>query len=156
MKKILVMGIGNILLKDEGVGVYCVRALREKLWPKNVYFIEGGTFTQDIFCSFENFHHLLVLDAVQGGKKPGTLYRLEEKDLLASRNKRISLHEINLLDSLKMAELLGTKFRLTILGIEPEMVIWEMGLTHTLKNAFDGLVEMATKEINSIISKMDY
>lgn len=156
MKNILVMGVGNTLLKDEGVGVYCVRTLRKKLWPKNVSFIEGGTFTQDIFCSFENFHHLLVLDAVQGGKKPGTLYRLEKKDLLAGRNKRISLHEINLLDSLKMAELLGAKIRLTVLGIEPEMVIWEIGLTQTLKNSFDDFVQMATKEIGNILNEMDY
>ncbi|MCA1742795.1 MAG: HyaD/HybD family hydrogenase maturation endopeptidase, partial [Desulfovibrionales bacterium] len=150
MKTLLVMGIGNILLRDEGVGVFCVQELQKKSWPENVSFIDGGTFTQDLFYLFENFDHLLVLDAVRGGKSPGTIYRLEEKDLIENKKQQISLHDIDLLDSLKMAELMGKKPELTVLGIEPEQIAWEMGLTESLEKTFPDFVSLAEKEINSI------
>lgn len=155
MKTLLVMGIGNILLKDEGVGVYCMQELEKKNWPENVSFIDGGTFTQDIFYLFENFDHLLVLDAIRGGKEPGTMYRLEEKDLTASKEPNISVHDVDLLDSLKMAEMLGKKPELTVLGMEPETLAWEMGLTETLKNIFPDFVRLASEEINKILETLN-
>ncbi|WP_028573844.1 NiFeSe hydrogenase maturation protease [Desulfonatronovibrio hydrogenovorans] len=151
MKTLLVMGIGNILLKDEGVGVFCVQALEKEDWPENVAFVDGGTFTQDLFYLFENYDHLLVLDAVRGGREPGTIYRLEEKDLQENSSQQVSLHDIDLLDSLKMAELLGKKPVLTVLGIEPEKIAWEMGLTQSLENAFPDYLELARKEITRIL-----
>lgn len=156
MKKLLVMGIGNILLKDEGVGVYCLQALKKKPWPGNVSFIDGGVFTQDIFCLLAEFQHVLVLDAVRGGKEPGALYRLKKEDLPEKSRGGISLHQVGLADSLKMAELLGSKPGITVLGVEPEMVIWEKGLTQTLKKTFPDFVELAEKEIINILKDMDY
>ncbi|MFP4107912.1 MAG: NiFeSe hydrogenase maturation protease [Desulfonatronovibrio sp.] len=155
MKTLLVMGIGNILLKDEGVGVYCMQELEKQNWPENVSFIDGGTFTQDIFYLFENFDHLLVLDAIRGGREPGTMYRLEEKDLAASKEQNISVHDVDLLDSLKMAELLGKKPELTVLGMEPEKLAWEMGLTETLKDIFPDFVKLAAEEINKILETLN-
>ncbi len=155
MKTLLVLGIGNILLKDEGVGVYCLQALESKQWPENVSFLDGGIFTQDIFCCFDTFDHLLVLDAVRGGDKPGTVYRLEKKDLAENSKNRLSLHEVAFLDSLAMAELSGKNIKLTVMGIEPEMIAWETGLTETLKKAFPGYVELVEKEILGILSCLD-
>jgi len=151
MKTLLVMGIGNILLKDEGVGVYCMQALEKKPWPENVSFVEAGIFTHDILCLFEGFGHLLILDAVKGGGKPGTLYRLDEQDLEQRYRKYTSLHELGIADSLKMAELLGRKTILTVLGIEPEEICWETGLSRTLEQAFPGFVEFAEEEIKIIL-----
>lgn len=155
MKTLLVMGIGNILLKDEGVGVYCMQDLEKKTWPENVSFIDGGTFTQDIFYLFENFDHLLVLDAIRGGKDPGTMYRLEEKDLADSKKQNISLHDVDLLDSLKMAEMLGKKPVLTVLGMEPEKLAWEIGLTDTLQKTFPEFVQLAEREIHKILKSLE-
>ncbi|MFW6005220.1 MAG: NiFeSe hydrogenase maturation protease [Desulfonatronovibrionaceae bacterium] len=154
MKTLLVMGIGNILLRDEGAGVYCMQELKKQDWPENVYFVDGGTFTQDLFYIFENYDHLLVLDAVRGGREPGTLYRLEEKDLVENQKQQISLHDIDLLDSLKMAELLGKKPNLTVLGIEPLEIQWEMGLTPEVQKHFPGFVQAAAKEISFILERM--
>ena len=151
MKTLLVLGIGNILLKDEGAGIYCMQELKKKAWPENVTFVDGGIFTQDFFCMFEKFSYLLVLDAVKGGKKPGTLYRLKAGDLVETRKNNISLHGIGLLDSLKMAELLGNKISFTVVGVEPEEIFWEKGLTKTLEEAFPDFVELAAREINKIL-----
>ncbi|WP_045217443.1 NiFeSe hydrogenase maturation protease [Desulfonatronovibrio magnus] len=152
MKTLLVMGIGNILLRDEGVGVYCMQTLQKEEWPENVFFADGGTFTQDLFYLFEKYDHLLVLDAVRGGKEPGSMYRLEEKDLVHNKKQQVSLHDIDLLDSLRMAELLGSKPTLTVMGIEPQEIAWEMGMTPTLEKVFPDFVELTRREIHKILS----
>ena len=82
MKKLLVLGIGNILLGDEGVGVHAVEELKKEEWPEYVHLVDGGTFTHDIFHILEGYDGLLVLDIVHGGKDGGTVYYLEEKDII--------------------------------------------------------------------------
>ena len=61
MNKLLVLGIGNMLLTDDGVGVFASQELMKEDWPEQVTIREGGTFTQDIFYSFKGYSHLLVL-----------------------------------------------------------------------------------------------
>ena len=155
-KKLLVLGVGNILLMDEGVGVYAVQELGKEDWPEHVDFVDGGTFTQDIFYLFEKYDHVLVLDAVRGGQEPGTIYRLKENDLIENKDQSLSLHDIDLLDSLNMAELLGKRPTLTVIGIEPERVDWEMKLTPTLKKAFPEFLEVIRQEIYNILNSSTF
>lgn len=100
MNKLLVLGIGNMLLTDDGVGVFASQELMKEDWPEQVTIREGGTFTQDIFYSFKGYSHLLVLDVVHCGGKPGTLYRLTEDALIKDDKQRLSIHDIDLIDSL--------------------------------------------------------
>jgi hydrogenase maturation protease len=111
MKRLLVLGVGNLLLTDDGVGVHAVQDLgREEEWDlEKVDFLDGATFTQDIFYIFQRYELVLVLDTVKGGREPGTVYRFTEENLRDNYQQRLSLHDIDLLDSLKMAELLGNK-----------------------------------------------
>lgn len=71
MNKLLVLGIGNMLLMDDGVGVFASQELMKEDWPEQVTIREGGTFTQDIFYSFKGYSHLLVLDVVHCGRQAG-------------------------------------------------------------------------------------
>ena len=132
-----------------------MQELEKQSWPENVSFLDGGTFTQDIFFLFEKFDHLLVLDAVRGGQAPGTIYRLEEKDLTVENKQNVSVHDVDLMDSLRMAELMGSKPEITVLGIEPEVLAWEMGLTKTLEQALPGFVKIAGKEIQNILKQFE-
>ncbi|MDQ7032472.1 MAG: HyaD/HybD family hydrogenase maturation endopeptidase [Desulfonauticus sp.] len=152
MKKLLVLGIGNILLKDEGIGVRAVQELAKREWPEGVDFLDGGTFTQDLFYLFEQYRHILVLDCIKGGKSPGTIYKLHQKDLLYNEKQSISLHDIDLLDSLKMVELLGKSPELTVLGVEPSQLEWHLGLSPELENVLPTFLEVVTKEIQKILS----
>ncbi len=155
MKELLVLGVGNLLLMDEGVGVYAVQELlKDTNWPLDrVDFIDGGTFTQDIFYLFQEYTNLLVLDAVRGGCEPGTIYRHKEKDLLENKEQALSLHDIDLLDSLKMAELLGNKPDLTVLGIEPlELCTWKMEMTPALQKAFPHYMDVVRQEIRTVLN----
>ncbi|MFP4657349.1 MAG: NiFeSe hydrogenase maturation protease [Desulfonatronovibrionaceae bacterium] len=155
MKKLLVLGVGNILLMDEGIGVHAVRELWDKDWPASVEFVDGGTFTQDLFYLFEKYDHVLVLDVVRAGRDPGTLFRMEEKDLVENEKQALSLHDVDLLDSLRMADLLGNRPTLTVIGIEPEKIDWGMEMTGTLQNKFDAFVLKAESEIKTILSSWE-
>lgn len=152
MKKLLVLGIGNILLKDEGIGVFAVQELSKESWPEEVDFIDGGTFTQDLFYLFENYEQILVLDCVKGGQEPGTIYRLKKEDLLENKEQSISLHDIDLLDSLKMVELMGKTPELTILGVEPYKLEWHLGLSPELEKIFPKFLEVVRREIKKILA----
>ena len=75
MNKLLVLGIGNMLLTDDGVGVFASQELMKEDWPEQVTIREGGTFTQDIFYSFKGYSHLLVLDVVHCAGDPLPAHR---------------------------------------------------------------------------------
>ncbi|MCP3898449.1 MAG: hydrogenase maturation protease [Desulfobacteraceae bacterium] len=156
LKKLLVLGVGNILLMDEGIGVHAIHEFwkeKDNFDETLVDFIDGGTFTQDIFFLFEKYEILLVLDIVRAGKNPGTIYRLEEDELRKNKKQPLSLHDIDLLDSLAMAEMSGHKPELIVLGIEPETLDWSTELTPTLKKAFPAYMQAAHNEIKALLSQ---
>ena len=154
MKKLLVLGVGNTLLMDEGIGVH---AIYEFWKEKHLYdearvdFIDGGTFTQDLFYLFEEYENILVLDVVRAGREPGTLYSLEEDQLRKDQKQMLSLHDIDLLDSLGLAQMRGHRPYLRIIGIEPEKIDWGIDLTPTLAKAFPSFIKVIKKHINELI-----
>ena len=139
MKNILVLGIGNLLLTDDGVGVHAVRQLLEEVWPPSVKLLDAGTFTQDIFYLFEGY------------EEPGTLYLLNEEQLVRDESRRLSIHDIDLLDSLDMAERLhGKRPRLVIIGMEPQdFTSWSMELSPAVQENFPAFLELARREIRA-------
>lgn len=155
MKKLLVLGVGNLLLTDEGAGVHAVQDLsQEEEWNTEVMdFLDGATFTQDIFYVFQEYEQVLVLDTVKGGREPGTVYRFTEANLREDDDQQLSLHDIDLLDSLKMAELLGNKPSLIVIGIEPFTISdWSMELSETLKPHYPRFLEAARREIRAMLN----
>lgn len=154
MKKLLVLGVGNTLLMDEGIGVHAIYEFwkEKRLWDEAVVdFIDGGTFTQDLFYLFEEYENILVLDVVRAGRKPGTIYSLEEDQLRKDKKQMLSLHDIDLLDSLDMAQMRGHRPYLRIIGIEPEKIDWGTDLTPTLAKAFPAFMEVAKRHIHELI-----
>jgi hydrogenase maturation protease len=154
MKKLLVLGVGNILMMDEGIGVHAVH----EFWKEKqdydetlVDFIDGGTFTQDIFYLFETYEQLLVLDLVRAGHEPGTIYSLNEDDLIKNKKQILSLHDTDLLDSLDMAQLRGHRPTLKILGIEPAKIDWGTEMTPALVKAFPAFMKVARKHIKMLL-----
>jgi hydrogenase maturation protease len=149
MAKLLVLGIGNMLLTDDGVGVFAAQALQQEEWPENVRILDAGTFTHDIFYLFEGYDVVLVLDIVHCGGTPGAIYRLTGDELVNNEKQRLSLHDIDLIDSLNMAEMLYKKRpKLLILGMEPEnFTSWNIGLSHAVQERFDNFLATAREEI---------
>ncbi|MDR2050936.1 MAG: HyaD/HybD family hydrogenase maturation endopeptidase [Deltaproteobacteria bacterium] len=122
--EILVLGVGNILLGDEGIGVHTVRRLREEyVFPPNVRLLDGGTLGLSLMEHIESCSWLLVLDAVRGGGSPGSVYRLEGEGLRSSLGLSDSMHQVDLADTLILCELSGGRRpRAVVLGLEPESV----------------------------------
>lgn len=154
MPNILVLGIGNLLLTDDGVGVHAVQALQQEAWPDNVTLLDGGTFTHDIFYLFKGYDKLLILDIVHAGREPGSLYRLTEEQLVHNDSQRLSIHDIDLLDSLRMAgQLHGARPDMVIVGMEPaDYTNWSMELSPAVRARFPDFVELARQEILSMLA----
>ena len=152
MAKLLVLGIGNMLLTDDGVGVFAAQALQQEEWPAHVRILDAGTFTHDIFYLFEGYDVVLVLDVVHCGGRPGAIYRLTGDELVKNEAQRLSLHDIDLLDSLNMAEMLHKKRpRLLVLGMEPEdFTNWKIGLSCAVQECFEDFLTAARREIRAL------
>ncbi len=151
MKKLLVLGVGNILLTDDGVGVWAAQKLMEESWPERITIMDGGTFTQDLFHLLEGYDELLVLDVVHAELPPGTCFTLTEDDLRHKESQRLSLHDIDLLDSLRMAETLGKRPVMRVLGMQPaDISTWHMGLSPVCAAALPDFVALARLEIKKI------
>jgi hydrogenase maturation protease len=150
--KILVMGIGNTLLGDEGVGVYALRELEKLPWPDGVEFLDGGIFSQDFFHLYQDYAWLVVLDCVKAGGEPGTLYRLGEADLAKASRQAVGVHDFGMLDSLTFAEVLGgQRPSLVVLGVEPQEIGWFEGLTPAVAEALPLLVDAASRQIRALL-----
>ena len=104
--RVLIMGVGNILLRDEGFGVAAVNHLEKNYyWPENVRLQEGATQGLLLMSELEECDLLVVLDVVLGGKEPGTVYLLENEDLSRSLSFQGSMHQTDLLQTLQVCEL---------------------------------------------------
>ncbi len=119
-KRILVVGFGNTLLRDEGVGVHLVGDLQSRGgFPQTVEFRRGGTSSLDIIPYLAGIDHLIIVDAMKGGDKPGTVYRLTPAELKTTEVSGLSLHQLDVSQTLALAARLGYNTPTTILGIEP-------------------------------------
>jgi len=141
-------------MMDEGAGVHAIYEFwkeKENYDETLVDFIDGGTFTQDIFYLFEGYEQVLVLDIVRAGHPPGTLYSLDEDDLVKNEKQVLSLHDVDLLDSLDMAQMRGHRPKLKIVGIEPDKIDWGTEMTPALVKAFPSFINVAKKHIKKLL-----
>jgi len=148
---IVVLGVGNPLLGDEGLGIEAIHRLREDSFSSEVLLVEGGTSSLDVFLDLGERHieKLIVVDAVRAGKPPGAVTRVDLSDgERIGKGLGVSLHDLGLLDSLRLARLNGFRAdRAVLLGLEPERVDWGQGLSWTVLNALPALLDRVREEI---------
>lgn len=148
-KKILIVGVGNLLCRDDGIGVHVINEMKNLNLPNNVELLDIGTSTLDLFSYLKSIEKMIVIDAIKGGLEPGSIYRLFPEDLIPDSQKPIALHEIGLLESLRMAEKMGIKVKTVIIGIEPEIIDWGMELTERLRAKIPLIIETVLKELDN-------
>jgi len=147
---ILVLGIGNILLKDEGVGVHVVKAMAEQAESpaQDVEFVDGGTFGPDLIDIIANRRKVIVVDAVQAEGKPGTVLRFGDKDLAPKTDVSVSLHEVGLLETLRMAKHLGcAPQEVVILGIIPKDISPGLEMTEEVAAVVPKVIALVREEL---------
>jgi hydrogenase maturation protease len=145
--KIVILGIGNVLLKDEGVGVHVIREMSKMDLPNDVELVEGGTSSLDLPLYIEEAQKLIIVDALKGGQKPGTIYRCTPEDLMAKGERPTSLHEVGPLEAFRMATRLGYQPTSVIIGVEPESIDWEMDLSPQIKGKMNDIIHAVLKEV---------
>lgn len=119
-QKILVLGVGNILLADEGIGVRAIEHLQNHYsFPAHVRLLEGGTQGLMLMDALMDCDILIVLDAVLGKGEPGTFYRLTDDNLRQSLTFRDSMHQTDLVDTLISCDLAGHRPDAIVLGMQP-------------------------------------
>ncbi len=152
MKRIMVCGIGNFILQDEGVGVHVVNKLQEMSFPPNVEIIDGGTHSYDLVDMFCTADFIIIIDAIQGGGEPGTMYRapLEELGLKPEEN-ATSLHQIHFIEAVQMVNLLGFHPEIIVYGVEPEVIDWGLELTPKVAARVPRLTQLIAQEVHSYI-----
>jgi hydrogenase maturation protease len=150
MKPVVVLGIGNTLLRDEGAGVRVVEALRDGALPEEVDLVDGGTGGADLVESIAGRRKVIVADAVKMDGPPGGVVRFTGDDLTAGVSPALSLHDVGLLDALRMAGLLGcAPDEVVVFGIIPKEVRFGLGLSEEVRRALPRVVEAIRKEWRS-------
>jgi hydrogenase maturation protease len=145
--RVVVLGVGNELLKDEGFGVHVARELAGRTFASPVEIIEAGT-VPDCWQGCEPISRLVVIDAVYGGSEPGAIYRFSPEDIEFETCLRTSIHQLSFVDSLKLSEITGNKPEKTvIIGVEPKEVAWGTELSEELRNRIPDVVKIVLKEI---------
>jgi hydrogenase maturation protease len=123
--QITILGIGNILLTDEGFGVRVIEKLFDEYeFPDHVAVVEGGVLGIHLLGTLSKADHLIVVDAVKNKQPPGTLYRLEKDELPERILMKNSLHQTDFLETLTLCEMIDKAPQtIVVLGAEPEDIV---------------------------------
>ena len=143
----LVVGIGNVLLRDEGIGCHVVHALEGIPLP-DVEIIDGGT-CPDVLQLLEGADKLVIVDAVKGGGMPGQIYRFHPEDITLEQKPLLSLHDTSLIDSLKLMQLWHNIGEAVIIGVEPGELSWGLELSPELQEKMPQIIDAILEELNN-------
>lgn len=148
-KRILVIGMGNILMQDEGVGVRAVEELENRYHiPEQVTVIDGGTTGMELFEPIRECDQLVVADAVNTGAPYGTLVRIANADIPAFFQTKLSNHQLGLSDLLALLQLKdAVPEHVAIIGMVPHSLENRLGLTEEATAGLDKMVEMLVQEL---------
>jgi hydrogenase maturation protease len=148
-KPIVVLGVGNILLKDEGVGVRAVESMQERyIFPPGVELVDGGVLGLNLLPVIKEAKCLIVIDAVRKNQAPGSLYRFSGNDIPKRVYQKSSLHQVDLVEALTIAEILWNRPKTVVLGVEPmDISPWGTELTPVIQGKVADLVKMALQEL---------
>lgn len=150
-QKILILGVGNLLLRDDGFGVHLINSLKGTALPGNVKLLEAGTVSHQLIPMLHEIDHLIVIDVVEAGDIPGSLFRFSPDDMKFPVEQKASLHQISLIDVLHMAALTGTKPKTVIIGVQPKDVSsWSMELSDELTAVIPRVQELIFEELDKI------
>lgn len=146
---VLVLGIGNTIMSDDGVGSRVVKRIREEYsFPTGVSLLEGGTLGLDLLPHLEGISRLLIVDALETGKLPGTIVRLSGDEIPSAFRTRLSPHQMGLQDLLAVAAFQGfAPVEMVLWGIQPASIEPGTELTEAVAIQVEMLVENVLEEL---------
>jgi len=146
--KIVVLGVGNLLLADEGVGIHAIQALAQCDLPPEVELVDAGTSTLNLLPYLHQARTVIVIDALKAGGAPGDIYRCHPEDLVENEERPMSLHQVDFVQLLQMADRIGYRIRHAVIyGVEPGEITWSMDLSPAVAEKVPRLLELVRGEI---------
>jgi hydrogenase maturation protease len=148
----IILGIGNLLLSDEGIGVHVANELMKMELPPHVSVVEGGTDGFRLLNIITEADRLIIIDAVKGGAAPGSIYRFgidEVKNVPLGF--KTSVHQIGILEVINLSGLIGKTPHTTVIGIEPESLEMGMELSPEIRSKIPRIIELIKEELQQII-----
>ncbi len=147
---ILILGIGNILMADDGVGVRVVERLRDHSLPETVELVDGGTAGADLIDILSDRQKAIVIDAIDIDAEPGSIHRFNGDTWMASAGRTLSLHEVGLAQALSMVRLINSAPReLVVYGIQIQTIETSLELSTPVAEAIVSVTQRILEEVHS-------
>jgi hydrogenase maturation protease len=148
---VLVLGVGNILLTDEGIGVRVVEALERRYQiPPGVEVMDGGTAGMELLSSIANREHVILVDAVNTGAEPGTVVCLVGDEVPALFKTKISPHQLGISDLLGVLTVTGEMPKdMTLFGVVPFSLDTSVELSEPMRPKLEELLELTVAELRN-------
>lgn len=151
LPKIMVMGVGNVLLSDEGLGVRFLDELAKSNLPENVELLEGGTAGLELVHLIQEVDFLIIIDSMNAQAEPGALFRFQPGDIKVFPEEfEVSFHQIGIIEVLAIAKVVGQAPQTLIFGVQPKSLEWGMDISPEIQALFPRLTEFVLNEIDSI------
>ena len=150
--KSIVIGVGNTLFKDDGIGVYTAWFLKNNYtFSPHLEILDGGTMGLNLIGYLQEYDRVILLDTLSIDAKPGQLYRIPAEEFHGLGAQRNTAHEVEIIQMLEAGELYGLKASVTILGIVPEDITSvSIGLSSSLEREFGSYLQLVLDEITSL------
>jgi len=147
--KVAVVGVGNVVMGDEGIGVHVVEKLKTVELPPEVVVLDGGTHFWGDEAALDGSEKLVIVDAVLGGGAPGTIYRFSIDELEDEADDvRLSCHDVGLIEKLRLTQLAGSSpEQIVIIGVEPAEVELNTGLSKEVEEKVPEIIDAVMAEI---------
>ena len=147
---IAILGIGNLLQRDEGVGVHLINQLeKDYSFSPRINLIDGGTMGTDLLPYLEENDKVIILDAVNFNEAPGFIGVIENDDILRRLNTKLSIHHLGLTDVLSSARLLDIEpSEIYLIGIQPKNIEMGTELTDEINQKTSKMIDAAIKKLN--------
>jgi hydrogenase maturation protease len=141
----MLIGLGNLILGDEGVGVHAMRRLEaEYAFQPVVELVDGGTSGLDLLPLLKDQRRLLLIDALASDAAPGTIRVIRNQEIRTALTEKVSLHHLGIADLLALAELLDyAPPEIVLIGIVPERLEMELALSDCLRQCMPEIIETA-------------
>ncbi len=148
-EKILVMGVGNILMADEGIGVEIVNKMQALDLPDHVELLDGGTAGLDLMPYMKDKKKIIIIDCINSKEPPGTVYKMTPLDLEKNNTIPInSMHQITLAETIQLSRLLGNKAEIVVIGITPKNYKhYSLEISPELEAVKDKVIKIVLQEI---------
>lgn len=146
-KRIAVVGIGNLLLKDEGIGIHVIEELKKKKLYSNVETYDCATRAFLVLESIDQKDKAIIIDAYKGNKGPGTIYKFRFDKNLPYSDIKLSLHDMDFIEMLRLEHGYKIPPEIVIIGVEPESLEFGLELSPKLQKAMPKIIDEVFREI---------